>query len=112
MIIVADVEGSGAIVGRIVRSKGIKHEIRKLGALLDGGDGVVVSGGVLAADGQQNLLSQRLARLDVVPDKIAVLEELRLLSLIPVDAGSAVGGEVGTRKVTAVPILGRQVHET
>lgn len=103
------IEWSGSIVTLLVWSKSIKEEVRKVPSRSGGGKRIVVDLRPDTANGQQDLLAKGLARLDVRLDEVAILQELRLLSVIVVYTRSAVSGEVGAR--VAVSMLRRLGHK-
>ena len=107
--VVAEVEGPGHVVGGHVGPVRLVQERRPRLAL--GGaaeaDVAILLG---AADAQQDLDTEPLARVDVLGDLLAVAQQRRAPP-VRVHIGAAVAGEVGPRVACRAGVLGGAVHE-
>ncbi len=95
-VLVSVVEGTRDVVRRVVRAKGLVQEVGKVLAIRRRRDGIVVGVGVVhAADAEDDLDALGLAVGDVLPQRLAVAEELgRVSILVLVGVGPAVRREV------------------
>ena len=102
-----------ALILVLPRAKSLDEDLAKGDAIVDARDAVVVHRRVVPpADGQEDLLALRTAVGDVLLDRDAVADEVRLGgAVVVVRLGTAVGGKVDTGIFPGRVVLRRQVHK-